>query len=320
MFMFREPPFRNFSPSLKILALITVMIVTFLVLLALGVALSIPFFGRGLLDDLAAVSDYSNPETIFALKYFQIVNQLGVLIAPAILFVILTDDNLTGYLKLDGGFKRFSTIFGFIVLIVSLPFISWLVLINNGMHLPPFLAGVESWMRNAEDNAGKLNDAFLATGAWGGLLVNLLMIGGLAAIGEELIFRGILVRLFREWTRNVHLAVIIPALLFSALHLQFYGFFGRLALGMVLGYLFVWSGSLWVPIIVHFLNNAMAVVLSFLDQRGIISTDLESFGSSQNVFVIIGSLLMMIFTMGMIYLHERGYFKKKAPVNENPGP
>jgi uncharacterized protein len=314
--MFHEPPFRQFSPSLKILALITVMIITFLVVLALGVALSIPFFGRDLLDDIAAFTDITDQQSLFALKYFQIVNQLGVFIIPAILFVILTDDHFARYLNLDSGYKWLSIFFGFIVLVVSLPFISWIISINSEMHLPAFLSGVEDWMRNSEDNAQKLTNAFLKTGTWGGFLVNLVMVAGLAAVGEELIFRGILVRLFREWTGNVHLSVIIPAILFSALHLQFYGFFGRLLLGIMLGYLFVWSGSLWVPVTVHFLNNAMAVIVSFLNQRGITNADLESFGSSNNAFVITMSFILVIFTMTVIYLHETGYFKKKTPVKE----
>ena len=293
-----------------------VMIITFLVVLAFGVALSIPFFGRGLLDDIAALQDYSNPQNVFALKYFQIVNQLGVFVIPAFLFVILTDDNIPGYLSFDKGPRLFSPVFGFIVLVVSLPFINWLVAINSNLHLPACLSDVESWMRNSEDSAQKLTDAFLKTGSWGGFLVNLLMIAGLAAVGEELIFRGILVKIFRELTRNVHLAVIIPAFLFSALHLQFYGFFGRFVLGIVLGYLFVWSGSLWVPVIVHFLNNAMAVLLSFLDERGLIATDMQSFGASQSVYIIAGSFILMIFSMWIIYLHEKGYFKKKTPAEQ----
>jgi membrane protease YdiL (CAAX protease family) len=249
---------------------------------------------------------------VAALKYFQIVNQVGVFIAPAIIFVILTDDDFSGYLNLDGGNRWLSIMFGFILLVISMPFINWLVQINNNVHLPAYLSRIESWMRNSEDTAQKLTDAFLATKTLRGLSVNMVMVGILAAVGEELIFRGILVRLFREWTGNIHLAVIIPALLFSALHLQFYGFFGRLVLGIVLGYLFVWSGSLWVPITVHFLNNAMAVVVSFLDQRGLISTNLDSFGTSDKVSVISGSFLLTIFTMSVIYLHERGYFKRWA--------
>lgn len=96
------------------------------------------------------------------------------------------------------------------------------------------------------------------------------------------------------------------------MHLQFYGFFGRFVLGIVLGYIFVWSGSLWVPIAVHFLNNAMAVIVSFLDNRGLISTDLDSFGTSKNIVVIAVSFLLTIFTMSIIYLQERGYFKRWA--------
>jgi hypothetical protein len=191
--------------------------------------------------------------------------------------------------------------------------------LNNDIHLPSFLSGVEKWMRESEDTAQKLTDIFLNTGSWGGLLLNLIMIAGLAAIGEELIFRGILVRLFRDWTRNVHLAVIIPAFLFSALHLQFYGFFGRLLLGIILGYLFVWSGSLWVPVVIHFLNNAMAVILAFMIQRGIINTDLESFGSSSNNYIIIGSAIMMVLVMLVIYYHEKGKLKKKTLVEDHPG-
>jgi uncharacterized protein len=318
--MLREPPFRDFSPQLKILALIAVIILAFLVVLAFGVALSIPFFGRGLLDDLAALSDYSDQRTIFALKYFQIVNQLGVFIVPAILFVILTDDRFSNYLRLDNGIKRFSVVFGCITLVVSLPFINWLVSVNNDIHLPESLSRIENWMRESEDDAGRLTEAFLSTGTWGGFLINLVMIAGLAAIGEEMIFRGILLRLFKEWTRNIHLAVFIPAFLFSALHMQFYGFFGRLVLGMILGYLFVWSGSLWVPVIVHFFNNAMAVAISFAGNRGVVNADLETFGASDNTIVIASSIILTLLLMVVIHLHEKGHFcKKKDPGSKATG-
>lgn len=304
--MLRQPPFQHFSPFLKILSLIMVMIITFFFFLALGAGFSILFSGRNLLDSLAGITDYTDPRTIVALKYFQIVNQVGVFIAPAFLFVILTDNQFMQYLGLDKGSRTYSYVLGFVLLVVSLPFVNWLVEINGQIHLPAALEGLERWMRNSEEDAKKLTDAFLSSGSWGGFLVNLLMIAVLAAVGEELIFRGILVRLFREWSGNVHLAVILPALLFSALHLQFYGFFGRFLLGVLLGYLFVWSRSLWLPVFVHFMNNAMAVVVSFLVQRGMVETDLESFGASGNNMVIFASAVLMVITMVMIYLHEGG--------------
>lgn len=190
--MFREPPFQQLKPYLKIMALILVMIVTFLIVLALGVAISIPVFGSGILESLASFSDYADPHMIAALKYFQIINQVGVFIAPALIFVILTDDNIKGYLNLNGGIKAVSIIFGLVLLLISMPFINWLVEVNNEMHLPSFLSRVESWMRNSEDTAQKLTDTFLATKTWGGFAANILMVGILAAIGEELIFRGYL--------------------------------------------------------------------------------------------------------------------------------
>jgi hypothetical protein len=316
--MFQEPPFRHFSPFLKVLALIMVMIITFLLVLALGVAVSIPFFGRGLLDGLSVMNDYTDPTTIMALKYFQIVNQVGFFILPAFLFVILTDNNIKRYLSLDRGIKRFSLVFSVLLLLVSLPFVSWILDLNSRMHLPELLSGVETWMRNSEEKAEMLNKAFLSTSSWGGFLVNLLMIAVLAAVGEELIFRGILVRLFREWTGNVHMAIIIPALLFSALHLQFYGFFARTIMGIFLGYLFVWTGSLWVPVFVHFLNNGIAVVVSFLNQRGLTQTDLETLGSSNHPAVITLSVALTAFILVMIYMHEKGLMrnwsiKKRLP-------
>lgn len=308
--MLHEPPFGQFPPYLKILALIMVMIITFLVVLALGVGISLPFFGKGLITGPEAFTDYSDPKTVSMLKYLQVVNQFGAFILPAIIFVILTDNNFTGYLKISSGPRRFSMLLGCVLLVVSLPFIGWLLEINSRIHLPAALGRVEEWMRNSEDNAQLLTDAFLATTSWSGFVVNLVMIAVLAAVGEELIFRGLLQRFFQEWTHNAHLAVIISALIFSAFHLQFYGFFGRFVLGLILGYLFVWSGSLWVPIVVHFFNNAMAVVVSFLDSRGVINADLESFGTSGNYLVISGSFLLMTFTLIIIRYHEKRFSER----------
>ncbi len=317
MSMLREPPFRYFPPYLKILALILIMILSFLITLAVGVGLSLPLFGKDLLENAGAFTDYSSPRTVAMLKFLQIVNQFGVFIIPAILFVVLTDDDFRGYLKINGRISRFSVIFGCILLVVSLPFIGWLLDFNNNIHLPASFSRLENWMRTSEDNARKLTEAFLATSSWTGLGINLLMVGVLAAIGEELIFRGLLVKIFHEWTGNIHLAVIIPAIVFSAFHLQFYGFFGRLLLGVILGYLFVWSGSLWVPVAVHFFNNAMAVVVSFLDKRGVINTDLENFGTSSDHLVIGGSFILMLFIMVLICLHEKKYFDRA--LKKDPG-
>jgi membrane protease YdiL (CAAX protease family) len=303
--MLRQPPFRDFPTYLKLLSFLLVVITTALLVMAIGVGLGIIFFGRDILTAIDDPSSFSDPTVVIALKFFQVVNQFGVFILPALVFVLLTDNDVAGYLRLRGGWHRMSLIQGIVLIFVSLPFIHWLMEINNSMHLPDAFAAIEQWMKDREQEAQDLTDAFLATESVGGFLFNLLMIAVVAAVGEELIFRGILVRLFREWTGSIHLAVFIPAFLFSLLHLQFYGFLPRLVLGMFLGYLFVWSGSLRVPVIIHFLNNAFAVILAFLDSRGWLSVDVEAVGATTNPWIIGSSLVLTIATLTAIYFLER---------------
>jgi hypothetical protein len=159
------------------------------------------------------------------------------------------------------------------------PFINFTGAINSEMHLPRWFSGIENWMREAEDTAAELTEAFLDVESVGGLLFNLLMIAVLPALGEELLFRGVIQKILTDWTRSAHWGIWISAAMFSALHLQFFGFIPRLLLGALFGYLLVWSGSLWLPILAHFINNAGAVIALYLVDKGAISKTVEEFGS-----------------------------------------
>lgn len=303
--MFRQPPFRDFPPYLKLLSLTLLVLSIGLMVMAIGAGLAILIFGAGVLDAISQAANYTEPSTVVALKFFQIVNQFGVFILPALVFVLLTDNDIPGYLSLKGGWHRMAVFYGTVLIFVSLPLSHWLMELNGSVSFPESLAGVEQWMKGKEDEADRLTEAFLSTGSLGGFLFNLLMIAAVAAIGEELVFRGILVRLFREWTHNIHLAVIIPAFIFSALHLQFYGFLPRFLLGVFLGYLFVWTRSLRVPVLVHFLNNAFAVIIAWMDVRGWIRADFENVGASSSPWVIGSSLVVTALVLWVIHHHER---------------
>jgi membrane protease YdiL (CAAX protease family) len=204
-------------------------------------------------------------------------------------------------MKLSAGPRFMQVLASLLLVFAILPFISWVGELNGQINFPEALEWLENWFRNMEDEASTLTEAFLSTTSLGGLVVNLLIIAVLAALGEEFIFRGIILRLFKEWTGNTHFAVIVSAVLFSALHMQFFGFAPRIILGLVLGYLFVWSGSLWLPIIYHFINNAMAVLVAFLDARGMIQSDYEEFGASDMTWVILGSFIFSLGLMGVVY-------------------
>ena len=132
----------------------------------------------------------------------------------------------------------------------------------------------------------------------------MLIIALIPAFGEELLFRGLIQKgLFKSWG-NIHLAIWLSAFLFSALHLQFLGFIPRFLIGGLLGYLFFWSGSIWLPILAHFVNNATAVLLSFMINKGVINKELEEIGTQAEqgpmLFICLLSLGLLLYLIKQI--------------------
>ncbi len=297
---------------MKILFFGLIVMVTLLFTLLIGIVVAYIFFGPGVMAHLMDMSGDALLSNLALQKYFQILSQFGTFIFPALVFAFLVNRNIAAYLKLDIP-PRISTLFlAFAAILSILPLINWLMAVNEQLHLPEFLSGLEQWMRSSEEQAQKIMEAFLSDTTAMGLIVNLFMVGILAAIGEELVFRGIAIRLLDEWVHSKHLAVWISAIAFSALHLQFYGFLPRMILGVVLGYLFIWSGSLWVPVITHLINNGLGVVIMYLYNKGSIATNLDEFGSMGEWSLILGSTLVFAVLMGWIFIREN----KKRSVPE----
>ena len=199
-------------------------------------------------------------------KLIQISSSIGMFIIPAMFFGWMEAGNWQSYLRLN----RFLPVLGLLtilVMFISVPLLELSVEINKGMKLPGFLSEVEEWMRRQEDQMAELTRQLLTMTTIGALLVNLLMLAVIPAIGEEFIFRGCLQRLFHQLTKNHHAAIWITAIIFSSIHMQFYGFIPRMLLGAMFGYLFIWSNSLWLPILGHFLNNATAVITAYVYQQ-----------------------------------------------------
>ena len=161
--------------------------------------------------------------------------------------------------------------------VISLPAMNWLVEMNKAMSLPSWMAGIEQAMRTAEDNAAEVTQEMLNINSVGQLILCVLVVGVMAGLSEEMLFRGAMLRTMQDSRLGKHAVVWITAILFSAFHLQFYGFVPRMLLGVWLGYLFVWTGSLWVPIIAHTLNNSTVVLMSYLSNKGVLP---EGFGDN----------------------------------------
>lgn len=282
---------------MRIFTLLLLIAVSLLLSAVIGIIIGIPIFGFEIITQLSELNDFNNSETISILKYFQVINQIGVFVLPAIAFAYLETRKPSDYLKANQKPSFVFLFFAILLIIASIPATNWMVVINESMKLPEFLKSIEDWMRDSERNANQLTEAFLNVNTVGGLIVNIFIIALVAAVGEELLFRGIILRLLIEWTKNIHWGVILSSILFSALHMQFFGFLPRMTLGILFGYIFIWSGTIWIPIILHFLFNGLTVVGAYLYNTGKIQTDVESLGSTNNVLII---LLSFLFTLAIL--------------------
>ena len=180
-------------------------------------------------------------------------------------------------------------------MIVSIPVTTTLTTWNESMNLGDAFAKLEEYMKALEETAQAAIEKMLNVNTFGGMLFNLVIIALIPAIGEELTFRGVLQQSLTR-KMNPHIAIILSAAIFSFIHFQFYGFLPRMFLGMLLGYMFYITNSLWTSMLMHFVNNGATVVLYYLNNIGMVE-DAESFGETQNVLIIAVSAMI---TIGLI--------------------
>lgn len=168
----------------------------------------------------------------------------------------------------------------------------------------------ESWARSREEAAAELTRVMTTLDNGYELAVAILVIAILPAIGEEVVFRGMIQNELYRGTANLHLSIWIAAALFSAIHIQFYGFMPRLLLGALFGYLYYWSGNLWLAIFAHFVNNAASVVAMYYYQRGTFDFDVETPKALPLPAVLISAVL----TGGLLFYFYKYHENRKPPI------
>ncbi|MDH5380461.1 MAG: CPBP family intramembrane metalloprotease [Cyclobacteriaceae bacterium] len=191
----------------------------------------------------------------------------------------------------------------FLFMVVNSFFIEW----NQSLTLPESMSDIESWMRSMEDRAKDFTEYLTVFDSPAQFALALIVIAVLPAIGEELVFRGYLQTEFNAAFRNPHIAIWLSAILFSAIHMQFFGFVPRLLLGALFGYLYWWSGNLLYPITAHLVQNGSQVIIMYMVQLEIIDVDVDSTES----FPLYLILLFAALTVAVIY-----NFRKLSLVNK----
>jgi hypothetical protein len=300
--MYRQA-LRESKPSTQLLFTALIIIISWLIVMILSIALGWLFFGINLAEMQQLIQNASNPKNIVVLKFFQTFQSIGVFIIPPFLIAWLFYENPAEFLKFDKKPGVRSVLFVIAIVLVANPFINFLSELNEKLSLPGWMSTIETWMQNSEHQADQLTKAFLATTSLSDLLANIAMIGILPALGEELLFRGIIQQLLKKKIGNAHAAIWISAAIFSALHMQFFGFLPRLVLGAMFGYMLEWSGTLWLPILAHFVNNATAVIAYYLSKKGLIGIDIDKTGTTSNgsSYLVIASILFLFILFKALY-------------------
>ena len=242
---------------------------------------------------------------ITQMKIGQGISSAMIFIAPPMILYAFTRHQPMRELGFRKPNSAWLLLIGVVLMLVSLPLTNLLTSWNEKMNFGAAFESLEALLQQLEETAGDLTERMLQVDSFGGLLFNLLVIALIPAIGEELTFRGVLQQALTRRC-NVHVAVFLSAFIFSFIHFQFYGFLPRMFLGLLLGYLFYYSGSLWTSILMHFVNNGAAVVVAYLDYKGLIDVDIDHFGATSNVWLLGASLVV---TVGLIILSAK--FKNK---------
>jgi membrane protease YdiL (CAAX protease family) len=263
--------------------------------------------------DLQVLNSATNPEDFSVsernfLRSTILLQHLFTFILPGILTAILmARSKWLRYLLMNKLPDGVSTLLATAIIFVAFPLVQFTFFLNKSLPLP-------DWAREMEASTEAMINGILQTNSPWELLFNLLVIAVIPAIGEEIVFRGLLQDGLQKRLRNPHLAIWLAAIVFSGFHLQFEGFIPRLFLGAVLGYLFYWTNNLWVPIIAHLINNGAQIIAQHLYKQEMTNVDLEQMDHIP-IPVVVGSALLLAGLSYILYQRQERS-KKEIPLQE----
>jgi uncharacterized protein len=239
-------------------------------------------------------------------KVLQVFVSAGSFLLPAFIFPLLIQSRRKRIYTFRN-LPEFKTLLVFILLLLcAYPFLEQLMDWASRLKFPEYMGSLENWIREQEEKIAGITMLFLKSSGVSDLVLNLFVIALVPAFVEEVFFRGLLQNLMIRWLKKIHVSIILTALLFSAIHLQFLGFLPRALIGMILGYAYFWSKSIWLPIIIHFLNNASAVFLVYLSENKLIEYKIN-----ENMNSPYGVTIAALAVSAALFLYLAHYYSRK---------
>jgi uncharacterized protein len=221
------------------------------------------------------VSIMKSPNGWWSLMVAQGIASFMTFVLAAYLYIKLVEREKLSFLNFEKAPSVLIFILVFLAQLAFSPINGYFQELNQQMKLPAALGNLERLFKSMEDSMAEVVKYLTIFDTNIKLIVAILVIAVIAGIGEELIFRGLVQRKLLKAFNNPHAAIWVSAIIFSAIHMQFYGFLPRMFLGALLGYFYYWSGNIWVPIAGHIFNNAVAIILVHLVNIKAVSPDIE---------------------------------------------
>ncbi len=278
----------------------------------IGFLVAMPFYDGSLFDLTSKLTDpVSHPEVRIPILIMQgCATLIGLILIPALYVSSIEKKNPLSWITEKAQPMLMIAVTVLIVLsfmAINSIFIEW----NANFVFPDFLKEFGDWAREHEKQGEELTKFFTTFNSTGDFLIGVFVIAFLPAIGEELVFRGMLQPEVYRATGNQHIAIWISAIVFSAFHVQFFGFVPRMLLGALFGYLYIWSGHFLIPVVAHFVNNGFSVLMIYLFQKGVITVDMETPEAVPLPFV---ASLTVLFAGLMVYFKK--YYSTHNPATE----
>ena len=275
--------------GIQLLLFIGMAVGIFTIFSAIGMSILSSITGISIFD-VSNISKWSaNPKMLVYVRGMLLVQFLGLFLIPTLLFAYFSDPNPLQYIGIKKPVKPIYWVLGIASLLIAIPLVEYTGLVNRQVNF----GSAQKWMQNMEDEAMQQIKFMLGKQTIGELAKNLVFISLFAGIGEELFFRGVLQRLFIKAFKNPWVGILITAFLFSALHVQFFGFIPRFLLGILLGAVYWYSGSLLTAMIAHFVYDAFFIILAYFQPQIIDDTEGAMFNGSSQIILALASAALV---------------------------
>ncbi|MEJ7610406.1 MAG: CPBP family intramembrane glutamic endopeptidase [Ferruginibacter sp.] len=213
--------------------------------------------GTKITDPDAVMKAILAPGNVNMARLMQALGTLFLLFIPAVLWSWVSNGKNMFWLGFSKYISGRQLILGFLIIFTAAFAAAPLADLSKWIvgHFPSLDATAKKMEEQYTQQALALSDLR----GWGDYLIALVIMAFLPAMFEEVFFRGALQNLLVKWLRKPVVGILITSLIFSLIHLSVYLFLSRFVLGIALGLMFHLTKNIWITVIAHFLNNAIAL-------------------------------------------------------------